>query len=617
MSLAILIDAPAEQPFDLPADIHQHSPLIVSLEDRHINTDIEMRNLGNQLITGTIDVMLFVSRWGFDRFFETCRRSIEEQRLVDSLSDVTTIICNESLLARFAELGIQPDVEFSEPNNWRDVLVGIDCSCQVVNQTVAIEAAADGHSLTAGLEARGASVEKIPTTHFEGLLNDGEQSLVEGVLAGSVTAIVVSDHVAALRLEQIRHRHRAAFEKPLVVIPQSVVADGFRQKYDDPWVVDSLATIQSAELVRHLEQRQNSRIQWVDRTNQMEQKQAAWYDSPFMKAVRLEPAEVTPVWLMRQAGRYMQEYREVRAKTSFLDLCKDPALCSEVMCTAVNRLGVDAAIIFSDLLPILEPMGMDLEFVSGDGPVIHNPVREAADVDRVARLESVESLDFVMETVRQTRRDLPGNIPLIGFAGAPFTLASYMIEGGSSRNYRHAKTLMFGDSGAWEKLMGDLTHSITLYLQAQVEAGAQVVQLFDSWAGCLNVSDYRRFVLPYVQEIVAAVAPLAPVINFATGNPALLPLLAETRAAVVGVDWRVDLATAWQAVGYDRAVQGNLDPTVLLAGKGEIRRRAAEVLSQAEGRAGHIFNLGHGVLPQTDVDHVIALVEAVHELSQQ
>ena len=617
MSLAILIDAPAEQSFDFPEEIRQQSPLMVHLADRQINTDVQMRNLGNQLITGTIDVMLFVSRWGFDRFFETCRRSIDEQRLVDSLADVTTIICNASLLERFEELGLQPDVEFSEPNNWRDVLVGIDCSCQVANQTVAIESAADVHTLTAGLEARGASVQKIPTVRFEGLLNTGEQLLVEGVLAGDVSAILVVDHVAALRLEQIRHRHVAAFDQPLVVIPRSVVADGFRQKYDQPWVVDTLANVQSADLTSHLEKRRNSRIQWVDRTKQMEQKQAAWYDSPFMKAVRLEPTEVTPVWLMRQAGRYMQEYREVREKTSFLDLCKDPALCSEVMCTAVKRLGVDAAIIFSDLLPILEPMGLQLEFVKGDGPVIHNPVREAADVDRVSRLESVESLDFVMETVRQTRSDLPESIPLIGFAGAPFTLASYMIEGGSSRNYRHAKTLMFGDPGAWQKLMGDLTHSITLYLQAQIEAGAQVVQLFDSWAGCLNVSDYRRFVLPYVQEIVAAVAPLAPVINFATGNPALLPLLAETRAAVVGVDWRVDLATAWQAVGYDRAVQGNLDPTVLLADKGEIRLRAAEVLSQAGGRAGHIFNLGHGVLPQTDVDHAIALVDAVHELSQQ
>ncbi len=287
------------------------------------------------------------------------------------------------------------------------------------------------------------------------------------------------------------------------------------------------------------------------------------------------------------------------------------------MCTAVQRLGVDAAIIFSDLLPILEPMGMNLEFVAGDGPVIHNPIRQAADVDRVTRLQSVDSLDFVMETVRQTRMDLPEEIPLIGFAGAPFTLASYMIEGGASRNYAHAKSLMFEDAGAWDKLMSDLVHSITIYLQAQIEAGAQVVQLFDSWAGCLSVSDYRRFVLPYVQQIVAAVAPHAPVINFATGNPALLPLLAETRAAVIGVDWRMDLGVAWETVGYDRAVQGNLDPTVLLTGPDEIRSRAAQVLSQAAGRPGHIFNLGHGILPQTDVDHAIALVDAVHELSQK
>ncbi len=617
MSLAILIDAPAEQPVELSADIRQHSPLIVCLDDRRINTDVETRNLGNQLITGVIDVMLFVSHWGFDRFFDTCRLSIDEQRLIDSLSDVTTIVCNESLAERFAELGIQPSVEFSEPNNWRDVLVGIDCSCQITNQTIAIEAAADGHTLTAGLEARGAVVKKIQTTRFEGLLNATEQSLVEGVLSGDISAIAVSDHVAALRLEQIRNRHITAFDGPLIVIPQPVFEDGFRQKYDDPWVVDSLASIRSVELDRRLVKRQNSRIQWIDMANQMEQKQAPWYDSPFMKAVRREPTDVTPIWMMRQAGRYMQEYRTVREKTSFLELCKNPALCSEVMCTAVQRLGVDAAIIFSDLLPILEPMGMNLEFVAGDGPVIHNPIRQAADVDRVTRLQSVESLDFVMETVRQTRMDLPEEIPLIGFAGAPFTLASYMIEGGASRNYAHAKSLMFEDAGAWDKLMSDLVHSITLYLQAQIEAGAQVVQLFDSWAGCLSVNDYRSFVLPYVQQIVAAVAPHAPVINFATGNPALLPLLAETRAAVIGVDWRIDLGVAWEAVGHDRAVQGNLDPTVLLTGPDEIRRRAAQVLSQAAGRPGHIFNLGHGILPQTDVDHAIALVDAVHELSQK
>ncbi len=617
MSLAILLDSPAERLVDLNEEFQSESPLVVCHHDRRIPTDVAMRNLGNQLITGGIDILLFVSNWGFGHFFDVCRTSIEEQRLIDSLADVTTMVGQGILTQRFAELGIQPSVEFSESNNWRDVLVAMDGSCRIANQIIAIEAAADAHTLTAGLEARGAEVKKIDTVRYEGFLNAAEQALVDGVLSGEITAIILSDHGAALRFEQIRSRHGAPFERPLIVIPRSVFQDGFRQKYDDPYVVDSLATIQLVDLKQRLIKRQNSRIQWVDMENQTKQSQASWYDSPFMKAVRREPTDVTPIWMMRQAGRYMQEYREVRAKTSFLDLCKNPALCSEVMCTAVERLGVDAAIIFSDLLPILEPMGLDLEFVAGDGPVIHNPIREASDVDRVHRLESLDSLDFVMETVRQTRMDLPEDMPLIGFAGAPFTLASYMIEGGSSRNYAHAKSLMFQDAGAWDKLMGDLVHSITLYLHGQIEAGAQVVQLFDSWAGCLNVSDYRRYVLPYVQEIIAAVAPRAPVINFATGNPALLPLLAETRAAVVGVDWRVELGAAWEMIGHDRAVQGNLDPIVLLTEPTEIRRRAAEVLSQAAGRPGHIFNLGHGILPQTDVDNAIALVDAVHELSQK
>jgi uroporphyrinogen decarboxylase len=345
--------------------------------------------------------------------------------------------------------------------------------------------------------------------------------------------------------------------------------------------------------------------------------QAPWYDSPFMKACRCEPTKVTPVWLMRQAGRYMAEYRAVREKTSFLELCKNPELCSEVMVTAVRRLGVDAAIIFSDLLPILEPMGLQLEFATGEGPVIHNPIRATEDVDRLVELESIESLDFVMHTVTRTRRDLPEDIPLIGFAGAPFTLASYAVEGGASRNYLHTKTLMYRDKGAFDELMQRLARSVIRYLNAQIAAGCQCVQLFDSWVGCLGAEDYRRFVLPHMKTIVTGVAAGVPVISFATGNPTLLPLLAEAGPAVVGVDWRVPLDAAWQTVGYDRAVQGNLDPAVLLADRDEIRHRAAWILDQAKGRPGHIFNLGHGVLPQTPVDNAIALVDAVHELSER
>lgn len=346
----------------------------------------------------------------------------------------------------------------------------------------------------------------------------------------------------------------------------------------------------------------------------------AWNDSLLMRAARREPVERTPVWLMRQAGRYMPDYRELRRKTSFLELCKNPELAAEVMLTTVERIGVDAAIIFSDLLLILEPMGLRLEFLVGDGPKLLNPVRTAADVDRIVELESVEPLNFIMETVRKTRAGLDPSLPLIGFAGAPFTLAAYAIEGGASRDYRLAKTLMYADEGAWHALMERLARAVTIYLNAQIDAGVQLVQLFDSWAGCLGTDDYRRYVLPHSQAVIEGVRPGVPVIHFATGNPSLTPLLSEAfgateRPAVVGVDWRIRLDEAWQAIGPDRAIQGNLDPVVLLTNPAEIRRRAKEILDQAAGRPGHIFNLGHGVLPQTPPENVIALVEAVRELS--
>jgi uroporphyrinogen decarboxylase len=286
-------------------------------------------------------------------------------------------------------------------------------------------------------------------------------------------------------------------------------------------------------------------------------------------------------------------------------------MCAEVMLTAVHRLGVDAAIIFSDLLPILEPLGFSLEFAQGEGPVIHNPLRAASDVDRVRELESMAPLEFVAETVRLTRAGLSPDIPVIGFAGSPFTLASYAIEGGSSRSFLHTKKMMLADSGAWHELLAKLARAVTIYLNAQIAAGAQAVQLFDSWAGCLGPDDYREFVLPHTRAIIQGITPGVPVINFATGNPALLPLLAEAGGSVIGVDWRVRLDEAWQTIGYDRAVQGNLDPAVLLTDRAHIRAAAQAVLRQAAGRPGHIFNLGHGIHQHTPVDNVLALVEAV------
>jgi uroporphyrinogen decarboxylase len=287
------------------------------------------------------------------------------------------------------------------------------------------------------------------------------------------------------------------------------------------------------------------------------------------------------------------------------------------MLMAVERLRVDAAIVFSDLLLILEPLGLELEFTSNEGPLLHNPIREPHEVDRLRELQSADALDFVLEAVRKTRAGLADELPLIGFAGAPFTLAAYAVEGGASRNYQRVKTLMYSDSGAWDALMGRLARAVVLLLNAQIDAGAQAVQLFDSWVGCLGVDDYRHYVLPHTRSIVQAVTPGVPVIHFATGNPALLPLLSEAGSAVIGVDWRGRLDDAWRAIGYDKAIQGNLDPVVLLTTGAEIRHRAKQVLDQAAGRPGHIFNLGHGVLPQTPVENVIALVDAVHELGGQ
>jgi uroporphyrinogen decarboxylase len=340
-------------------------------------------------------------------------------------------------------------------------------------------------------------------------------------------------------------------------------------------------------------------------------------ESIFLKACRRESTAYTPVWLMRQAGRYMAEYRALRERVDFLTLCKTPELAAQVTVEAVERLGVDAAIIFADILLIVEPMGVGLEFSKGDGPVIHRPVRTATDVENLREEDPRETVPFVFESVRKARASLPAHIPLIGFSGAPFTVASYMIEGGSSRNYIETKRLMYNDPGAWRALMERLVRIITTYVNGQIAAGAQAVQLFDSWIGCLSPADYRTFILPYMQTLFAGITPGTPVIHFGTDTSGLLELMAEAGGTVLGVDWRVDLDVAWQRIGYDRAVQGNLDPVILFASQDEIRRQVKRILALAQGRPGHIFNLGHGILPQTPVENVIALVEMVHEISEE
>ncbi|HRV91162.1 MAG TPA: uroporphyrinogen decarboxylase [Anaerolineae bacterium] len=335
----------------------------------------------------------------------------------------------------------------------------------------------------------------------------------------------------------------------------------------------------------------------------------------FLRACRRESVDATPIWLMRQAGRYMAEYRALRERYSILELIKTPDLATEVTLQPIRAFNLDAAIIFADILPILAGMGLDLKFVKGDGPVIGNPLRTAADVEQLAAPPPEETLAFTLQAIRQVKTELAGRVPLIGFSGAPFTLASYAIEGGSSRNYVTTKTLMYEHPSAWHKLMVKLATAVGHYLKAQAEAGADALQIFDSWVGALSPADYQAYVLPYSQQAIqiAKSGPNVPLIHFGTGTAGLLSLLKQAGGDVIGVDWRIDLATAGRQLGDDVALQGNLDPIVLFAPIPEIKKQAANVLDEVKNRPGHIFNLGHGIHKNTPVDHVAALIDFVHE----
>lgn len=331
----------------------------------------------------------------------------------------------------------------------------------------------------------------------------------------------------------------------------------------------------------------------------------------FLKACRREPVDRTPVWFMRQAGRYMEEYREIRSRHSLMEICRTPEVAVEVTLQPISRLGVDAAILFSDLLVPLEPLGIGFEFVKGEGPKILNPIRSAADIEALRPVEPEETLSFTLEAIRLLRREL--EVPLIGFVGAPFTLASYAIEGGPSRNYEKTKMLMYENPRAWHALAEKLSACVRDYAVAQIKAGAQAMQLFDSWAGSLSPSDYRELVAPHSRSILEALSEHdVPRIHFGTGTAGILSEM-KHGSDVVGIDWRVDLGPTWDALGHDVAVQGNLDPIALFAPREVLFSKADEVLAQAQGRPGHIFNLGHGILPQTPVDNVAALVEHVHQ----
>ena len=335
--------------------------------------------------------------------------------------------------------------------------------------------------------------------------------------------------------------------------------------------------------------------------------------SRFIRACLRQPVDRTPVWFLRQAGRYMQEYREVRKHHTLVEICKQPELAAEVTITAVEKLGVDAAIIFADLLLPLEPMGLDFEFQAGEGPVVHHPVRTAADVAAL-RTDRAGELTYVAKAIEKVAAHFRNELGIIGFCGAPYTLASYMIEGGGSRNYIHTKQMMYSDSDAWRLLLDKIVAVLEEYCRLQVDAGADVIQIFDSWVGSLGLADYRDYAFEASQRLVRSVQQMGvPVIYFGVETAGLLAQMASTGADVIGLDWRQPLDEGWRAVGHSHAVQGNLDPITLFAPLEVLEQRVKEILRAANGRPGHIFNLGHGIVPNTPVENVQAVVRMVKE----
>lgn len=620
--LARLIERYGGQPFVSP-----------SMREVPIEHNREAVDFANRVISGEINIVIFTTGVGFKHLLTAVEKHVPVQRFIDTLSDIVTIARGPKPVAAMREVGLTPSHKIPEPNTWREVLQHLDQNVSIANQAVGLqEYGVTNHSFIAGLEARGARVVQCRVYQWElpedtQPLRDNIQAIVDGqrdcLLFTSAHQAV--NLIRAARELDLEAKLRRALERMVVVSIGPTTSEMLQHL--DLHVDMEPEHPKMGHLVQATADRAKRLLdakRWLPPTSASvkDSKLPAsanlpqpWDNSPFLQACRREPSSVTPVWLMRQAGRYMAEYRAVREKVGFLELCKNPALCAEVMVTAVEKIGVDAAIIFSDLLPILEPMGMQLEFAQGDGPVIHNPLTEAVDVERVRELENLDSLNFVFETVKHTRAAIRREIPVIGFAGAPFTLASYMIEGGGSRNYVNTKRLMYRSPSAWSELMTKLTRSIARYLNAQIVAGAQCVQIFDSWVGCLSVADYRTYVLPFMRDLLDSIIPRVPVINFGTGNPCLTSLYRGDSRTVVGLDWRIPLDEGWESVGYDRGVQGNLDPTILFADLDTIKSQVVRVLDEAKQRPGHIFNLGHGILPHTPVDNVIALVDMVHELS--
>ncbi len=597
----------------------------------------------DDLFSGSIDLLVLMTGVGTQILSDIVIAESGESRYLDALRATTIIARGPKPVAALRRFGIRPDITVSEPNTWREILSTFEQkNMSLENMVVYVqEYGVSNGEFLASLAKTGADVRRIPIYRWAlpedlGPLRDAVRSVSEGeqdcLLFTSSQQVSNLFEVAAG--QGCADKLAEGMKKALVCSIGPTTTETLRQRGisvdyepDSPKMgnmVRELARRSGALLTKKRTAFQNgvntrnwNRVQMVWSADAShDQRKKLTSSGAFMKACRLEKTDYTPIWLMRQAGRFLREYREARSRVSFKEFCKTPDMASEITLMVVDRFGVDAAIIFSDILLILEPLGLSLEYSSVDGPVIAKPLRTRRHIE-ARRSFDPQSMDFVYEALRVTRRALAPEVSLIGFSGAPFTVASYAVEGSGSKNYVNTKKLMYSDPSLWERLMEILTDSISDYLCAQIDAGADAVQIFDSWAGCLSPADYQRFVFPHVKKLISALPPEVPVILFGTGTSSLLGLMGDTGAGVIGLDWRVDILDGWQMAGSSLAVQGNLDPVSMLSTPSHVVREARKILDRVGGRPGHIFNLGHGVLPQTPVDNVLRLIDEVHEYSAQ
>lgn len=610
-----------------------------SMREIPLSQSTDALKFAKNLIGEKFDIVILMTGVGTRALLKAVTTKYPEKEFIKALKKTTIVVRGPKPVAALREMRLKPNIIVPEPNTWRDVLTTLDSELQLKGKRIAIqEYGISNKEFIISLRKKGAKVTPVPI--YKWALPEDLEPLHNAIKSIKDSKEDISIFTSS---QQIYHLFEVAsqdgsqdelkegFKKIVIASIGPTTSEtlnrfGLSPDYepDSPKMGNLIREV--ARLGKELVRKKRTAYKNGVNTNNWRQMDMVWSkgsqkkrkettkNSVFMKACRLEETDYTPIWLMRQAGRYMREYREIRSKISFLELCKTPELAAEVTLSAVDRLGVDAAIIFADILLIVEPLGVGLEFSKGEGPRIKRPVRSGKAVDRINDFDP-ESLQYVYDALKITRRALDPKKALIGFAGAPFTVASYMIEGGGSRTYENTKGLMYKDPGAWHTMMEKLSTATASYLNNQIKAGADAVQLFDSWVGCLSRDDYKEFVLPHMKKLISEIHKDTPVIHFGTGTGALLDLIKESGSQVIGLDWRVDLAKAWRQIGYDKAVQGNLDPVLLFSTPSEIRRRTKKIMDKAKGRPGFIFNLGHGILPKTPVDNVLALIDFVHEYS--